>query len=157
MEVAEKIIKKGNIELPQEYRDEEVEKRKKQIIDFYLRNAIDSRSNRPFTPEIIEASIKQSGVNITNKPVDQQISNITESLKTIIPLKIETKKIIITIPAVYTGKVYGVINEYKEKEDWLSDGSLKVVVSIPVGLQSEFYDKLNAITHGAAITEETKE
>ena len=156
-EVAEKIIKRGEIELPKEYRDEETEKRRKQAIDYFLRNAIDSRTGRPFTPEALDSAFSQAGVNIVNKPIEQQISAISGAIKTIIPLKIETKKISITIPAIYTGKLSGLINDYKEKEDWMGDGSLKVRVNIPVGLQSEFYDKLNAVTHGAAITEEIKE
>jgi len=156
-EVAERIIKKGHIELPQEYRDEEVEKKRKQIIDYFLRNAVDSRTNRPFTPDSLGSALDQSGFRITNKPMETQLSGVTQALKTIIPLKIETKKLAITIPAIYTGKAYGCVNEYKEKEDWLSDGSLKVIVNVPIGLQLEFYDKLNAVTHGAATSEEIKE
>lgn len=156
-EVAEKIIKKGEIQLPQEHRDEEREKKKKQIVDWFVRNAVDAKTNRPFTPEILSESMDKAGVNIDNKPVEQQISNISGALVKILPIKVETKKLLITIPAVYTGKVYGIVNEYKEKEDWLSNGDLRVTVNIPVGLQSEFYDKLNAITHGAALSEEIKE
>jgi len=155
--VADRMIKKGDIQLPKDYRDEQQDNKKKQVIDWLVRNAVDARSGRPFTPQAISGAIDQKGINITNLPVDQQISAITESLKTILPIKIETKKIAITIPAIHTGKVYGIVNQYKEKEDWLSDGSLKVIVSLPVGLQMEFYDKLNAVTHGAALTEEIKE
>ncbi len=155
--IAERIVKKGDIEIPQEFRDQEQENKRKKVVDFFVRNAVDARSGRPFTPQMIENAINQKGINIDNKPLDQQISGITEALKTILPLKIETKKLIITLPAIYTGKAYGVFNEYKEKEDWLSNGDLKVTINIPVGLQSEFYDKLNAITHGAALSEEVKE
>jgi len=154
---ATRIVQKGDIQLPKDYRDEQQDNKKKQVIDWLVRNAVDARNGRPFTAQAITMALDQKGLNITNLPIDQQISGITESLKTILPIKIETKKIAITIPAVYTGKVYGIVNQYKEKEDWLSDGSLKVTVSLPVGLQMEFYDKLNAVTHGAALTEEIKE
>ena len=155
--IADRIIKKGDIQLPKDYKDEQQENKKKKIIDFYSRNAVDARTSKPFTPQAIESAIEQAGINIDNKPIEEQISSITEALKTIIPLKIETKKLSIIIPVAYTGKAYGIINEYKEKEDWLANGDLKVIVNIPVGLQSEFYDKLNSITHGAALTEEIKE
>jgi ribosome maturation protein SDO1 len=157
LEVAEKIIKKGEIEVSQSHRDEEREQKKKKVIDWYARNAVDAKTGRPFTPEILSSALDQAGVNIDNKPIEQQITGISEKLSKIIPLKIETKKLIITIPAVHTGKAYGIVNEYKEKEDWLSNGDLKITVNIPVGLQSEFYDKLNGVTHGAAITEEVKQ
>ena len=154
--VADRMIKKGDIQLPKDYRDEQQDNKKKQVADWLVKNAVDVRTGRPFTIQMIENALKQAGVNITNLPVDQQISGITESLKTILPLKIETKKIAITIPAIHTGKVYGLVKDYKEKEDWLSNGDLKVIINIPVGLQMEFYDKLNAVTHGAALTEEIK-
>ena len=93
---------------------------------------------------------------LVNRPVDQQINKIIELLKPILPIKIETKKIKITLPAIYTGKAYGLFNEYKEKEDWLNNGDLQVTINLPVGLQMEFYDKLNAITHGAALSQEVK-
>jgi len=156
-EIVLKIIKKGEIQLTQEHRDEAREVRVKQVVDWFVRNAVDARSGRPFTPDSISRAIEQAGVNIENKAIEPQISRISEALKTVIPLKIETKKLIITIPASYTGKVYGILNEYKEKEDWLSNGDLKATVNIPIGLQLEFYDKLNAITHGAAISEEVKQ
>ena len=69
----------------------------------------------------------------------------------------ETKKIKIKIPAEHTGRAYGLIQDYKEKEEWLSNGSLEVILNIPTGIQSDFYDKLNNITHGSALTEEIKE
>lgn len=154
--VADRIVKKGDIQLPKDYRDEQQDNKRKQVADWIVRHAVDARSGRPFTPQAIENALTQAGVNITNLPVDQQILGITESLKSILPIKIETKKLAITIPVIYTGKVYGIVNQYKEREDWLSDGSLKVIVNLPVGLQMEFYDKLNAITHGAAISQEIK-
>jgi ribosome maturation protein SDO1 len=157
-QIAERIMKKGEIQLTQEHRDEAQELKKKQIIDWLIRNGVDSRSDRPFTPDAISSAMDQAGVNVDGKkPVDQQISGITQALKSIIPIKIETKKIAITIPAAMTGKVYGLLNEYKEKEEWLNTGDLKCILNIPVGLQMEFYDKLNNVTHGSAITEEIKE
>jgi len=154
--VVEKIVRKGNLEVTQEYRDEAVEIRKKQIVDFLVRNAVDSRTDRPFTPDTIENAISQAGIKIDNQPVERQIKNVIEGLKKNIGIKIETKKILVKVPAEHTGRVYGVIQEYKEKENWLQDGSLEVVLNIPVGLQSEFYDKLNGVTHGSAVTSEIK-
>jgi ribosome maturation protein SDO1 len=155
--IVDRIVRKGEIEVTKEFRDEALENRKKQVIDFLSKNAVDVRTNRPFTAEMIENAIKQAGIRIENVSVDKQINKIVEDLKRVIAIKIETKKIRIKIPVEHTGKVYGLINDYKEKEDWLSDGSLEVVLNIPVGMQMDFYDKLNSITHGSAITSEIKE
>lgn len=155
--IVQRIVQKGEIEVTQEFRDEALENRKKQIIDFLSRNGVNAQTGRPYTPDMLESAIKQAGIKIENISVEKQINRIVESLKTIIPIKIETKKLRIKIPPQFTGQIYGLIQEYKEKEDWLSDGSLEVILNIPVGLQMEFYDKLNKITHGAAISQEIKE
>ncbi len=156
-EIVKKIIQKGDLEVTQEFRDEETEQKRKQVIDFLTRNAVDPRTSRPYTPDILENTIKQAGASIKNIPIEKQINEILESLKRIIPIKIETKKIKIKIPAMHTGRVYGLVQEHKEKEDWLPNGDLEVTLNIPIGIQMEFYDKLNSITHGSAITEEMKE
>jgi ribosome maturation protein SDO1 len=157
MAAATRIIQKGDIQLPKDYRDEQSDNKKKQVAEFFLKNAVDARNNRPFTVVMIENALTQAHVNITNQPLETQIPAITEALKTILPLKIETKKLAITVPAIHTGKVYGIVNQYKEKEDWLANGDMRVIVNIPVGLQLEFYDKLNSITHGSAVSEEIKQ
>lgn len=154
--IVERIVKKGEIEVTKEFRDEALENKKKQIIDFLSRNAVDVRSKRPFTPEMIENAIKQSGAKIENQPVERQIKGILDKIKVIIPISLETKKIRVKIPAQFTGSIYGLVQEYKEKEDWLSDGSLDVILNIPTGLLMDFYDRLNKITHGGALTQEVK-
>jgi ribosome maturation protein SDO1 len=155
--IVEKIIKNGEIQIPQEYRDKQKSEKVKQVVDFIVRNAVDPRTNRPYTAERIEKSIEDAGINIQNKPIEMQIKDIIEKLSRIIPIKIETKKVLITIPARYTGQVYGLIQNYKESEEWLSNGDLKCILKIPAGSQIEFYDKLNAMTHGSVISEEQKE
>ena len=156
-DIASKIVKSGEIQIPVEYKHKELEGKTKQIVDFLVRNAVDPRTNRPYTPERIEKSIEESGVNITNKPIESQIKEIVSKLSLIIPIKIESKKIKLTVPAIYTGNVYGLLQSYKESEEWMNNGDLKCVVNIPIGFQMEFYDKLNSSTHGSVLSEEVKE
>jgi len=156
-EIAVKIVKDGEILLTQEHRDAEQDKKYKQVIDFLVRNSVDPRTGNPHTPDRIKNALEQAHVNIRNVPVENQIQEILESLTKILPIKLEMKKVKITIPAVHTGKPYGVISQYKEKEDWLSNGDLEVIVKVPAGLLMDFYDKLNGVTHGSALTEEMRE
>jgi hypothetical protein len=53
-------------------------------------------------------------------------------------LKIEVKKIRITIPAQFTGKAYGVVSEFKQEEEWLSNGDLVITISLPSGMLMDF-------------------
>jgi len=155
--IVEKIIKNGEILVTQEHRDEEKEKKFKQIVDFLVSNSVDPQTGNPHTAERIKSALKQIHINIKNISIENQIKDIVEEISKIIPIKIETKKVKITIPAIHTGKVYGIINQYKEEENWLDDGSLQVIVNVPAGMIMDFYDKLNSATHGSALTEEIKE
>lgn len=96
-------------------------------------------------------------MNIKNTPIENQIKEIVEGLSKVIPIRLETKKIKIKIPAMHTGRAYGVISQYKEGEKWLDDGGLEVTVKVPSGIIMDFYDELNSVTHGSALTEEIKE
>ncbi|MBW6442533.1 ribosome assembly factor SBDS [Patescibacteria group bacterium] len=157
-EIAIKIIKEGEILLTQDYRDEEKEKKVKQIVDYIVTHAIDPQTGNPHTPERIKNALEQTHINIKNVPVENQIKEIVEKINKLLPIKLETKRIKIVIPAAYTGKAYGLLSTYKEKEKWLNNGDLEVIVSVPAGTQLfSFYDKLNSLTHGSVITEEVKE
>jgi ribosome maturation protein SDO1 len=153
--VGEKIIKSGELELPESFKHEEQDKRYKQVVEFLVKNAI-SPEGRPYTPDRIMTALKEAHVNVKNKPVDTQIGEILEQIQTILPIKVEIKKVRVTIPAIHSGKAYGVVSDFKQDEEWLSNGDVVVTVAVPAGLIMDFYDKLNGVTHGSALTEELK-
>jgi ribosome maturation protein SDO1 len=157
LEIAKIIVKSGEVQTTQGYRDAEQEKKFKQVIDFLVRNATDPTTGNPHTAERIKNALEQSHVNIKNTSIENQIKDILDKISSVIPIKISTKKVKVTIPAIHTGKAYGVITQYKEHENWLSNGDLEVVVAVPSGIIMDFYDKLNGVTHGSALTENIKE
>ncbi len=154
--VAEKIVKNGEVLLTQEHRDEEKGRKIKQVVDFLSRNAVDPRTGNPHTAERIKNALEQAQINIKNVPIENQISEIVEKISSSLPIKLETKRVKIIIPAIHTGKAYGILTPYKKDERWMDNGDLEVTINIPAGLVMDFYDKLNSITHGSAITEEIK-
>jgi len=156
-EIAKKIVKEGEVQVTQDYRDEEREKKIKKVVDFLATNGIDPKTGRPHTPDRIKLALEQAHVNIKNTPIEQQIKDIILEIGKIIPIKLETKRIKIVVPAVHTGKVYGLLSHYQEKEKWLDNGSLESILAIPAGMIMDFYDKLNSMTHGSVISEELKE
>ncbi|MEK6840758.1 MAG: ribosome assembly factor SBDS [Nanoarchaeota archaeon] len=156
-EIAKKIVKSGEILITQEHREEEKDKKIKQVIDFLSRNAIDPKTMRPHTPDRIKTAIEQAHVNIKNVPVENQIKEIMEQLSKVLPIKMEEKRYVVTIPSIYTGQAYGIISPYKEQETWMNNGDLRVNVHVPSGLAFQFFDKLNSVTHGSVVTEELKE
>ncbi len=155
-EVAKQIIMKGEVQKTQEFREGEREAKIKQVINLIIRNSVDQHG-RPYTEERIKRALEEAHVFFDNKPAEQQLSSAVEKLKTVIPIKLETKKIKLIIPAQFTGQVYGLLKEYKESEEWLSNGSLEAIINIPAGIQIDFYEKLNHLTHGAVQSQEITE
>lgn len=156
-EIVKKIVKDGEVQTTQDFRDAEHEKKIKQVVEFLSRNAIDPQSRNPITSERIKSALEQAHVNIKNVPIENQVKDILEALSKIIPIKLDVKHVKVVIPAMHTGRAYGVISNYKESETWKDNGDLEVVVKVPSGIVMDFYDKLNNITHGSALTEEIKE
>ncbi len=151
--IAAKIMKEGEIQKPQEYRDAQREARIKQVVDLIVRNAVDQHG-KPYTEERIRRAIDEIHYSFDNRPAEQQMPDVVEKMKRIIPIRIDTKKVKLTIPASYTGQIYGILQDYKESEEWKDNGDLVVVVNLPAGMQLDFYDKLNNITHGTVQSEE---
>lgn len=146
--IAKKIILGGEVQKNQEFRDMEKETKVKQLVYLLVRNSVD-QYGRPYTEDRIKRALEEVHYHPDRRAPEQQISEAVEALKKVIPIKLETKRIKLTIPAQYTGQVYSILKEYKESEDWLPNGSLSAVINIPAGMQLDFYDKLNSITHGA--------
>ena len=152
-QIATQIITKGEVQKTQEFRDTERENKIKQLIQLILRNAVDQHS-RPYTEERIKRAIDEAHYSIDNRPAEQQVVPLIDALKNVIPIKLEIKKVRLTIPAQYTAQVYGLLKDYKQSEEWLANGSLKAILNIPAGMTIDFYDKLNHITHGTVQSED---
>jgi ribosome maturation protein SDO1 len=155
--IAEEIIRYGDVLIDQNHRDAEQEKKVKQVVDFLVKNAIDAQSGNPITGSRIESALDEANVVIKNVSIEQQMPEILAKLSVILPIKLETKRVKLIIPAIYTGKVYGVVQQYKESEKWNNDGSLETIVKVPAGLIMDFYDKVNSMTSGSILSEEIRE
>jgi len=134
----------------------EQNKKYKQIVDFLSRNAV-SPEGRPYTPDRIMKALTEAHINIKNKPIEIQIDEILEQLFRVLPIKIERKKVRLIIPAIHTGKAYGIIKEFSKEETWKSNGDLEVIVEMPTAMIFDFYDKINSATQGSVLSEEIKD
>jgi len=154
-EVAKIIIKKGEIQLTAEYKTKLREQKKKQIIDYIHRNGVDPRTHAPHPPARIEAALEEAKIHIDEyAPVDRQVNDILKKLHTILPIRFEIKEIAVKIPAEYAGRAFSVLSGFGRmtRQEWLSDGSLAAVIEMPGGLEEDFHNKLNSLTHGNAET-----
>ena len=155
MEVAEKIIREGEVVRTTESIKKEHETKYKQVVDFLSKNAV-SPEGHPYTSDRIMKSLSEANVSVKNKSIESQINEIIDQLSKILPVKIEKKRVKLTIPSLHIGKSYGVIKEFLIEENWLSNGDLQAVVEMPTALIFDFYDKINSATHGAVLSAELK-
>ena len=153
--IAEHVIRKGEVQVTTEQRGKMREQRRRQIVALISKRAINPQTGLPHPPARIESALVEAKIHVDEfKSAEEQISGIVKVLLPIIPLKFETRRIAVKIPASYTGKANRVIRNFAtvKQEQWLNDGSWAVVVEIPAGIQGEFFDKLNDLTRGEVET-----
>ena len=154
-EIGAKMLLDGDIQWTKTQRDEEREKKLKQIISIIAKNAINPQNNKPHPYERIEKAIEEANVKIDlMKNAEEQVDDVVKKIRSIIPIKMEQIEMAIKIPATYTAKGYNIVAQltHVKKEEWQKDGSWVSVVTLPAGLQMELLDKLNKLTHGRVQT-----
>lgn len=149
--VAREILLKGEMPITAEQRKEMLESKKKQLIDFIHKNAIDPKTHLPIPPARIEAAMEEAKVQIDlNKDVESQALQIIHEIARIIPIKVARATLEIKVPAKYSSKVKSQLSNLGsvKKTNWLNDGTLIAEIEIPAGAQEEVIDKLNSLTKG---------
>jgi len=152
--IAEEIIKKGELQLTTEQRRALLEMKKKQIVNYIARSAVDPRTKTPIPPSRIEKAMEEARVAIDlYKSVEEQVPHVVRAISRILPIKLAKALLQIHVPARYAGKVAAQLSKLGEvkKSNWLADGSLIVELEIPAGMQSEVIDKLNSLTKGNVV------
>ncbi|PIN73089.1 ribosome assembly factor SBDS [Candidatus Woesearchaeota archaeon CG10_big_fil_rev_8_21_14_0_10_45_16] len=155
--VADFILKHGEIQVTSEHRAQEREQRWRKLVNLIHKHAVDPKTGLPHPAARIEAALEQGKVHLDDhKTIDEQFDGIISKLRPIIPLKIEQKILLVTVPSQYSGKAYNVVKSGVKvlSENWNTDGSWTVTVEMPAGMVPEYIDKLNSATHGEVSVEE---
>jgi len=151
LEIAETILRQGDLNLKIEQRRKLVEEKRRQIISFISRNCADPRTGFPHPPLRIEQAMNQIRVVIDPfKSGEEQAGVIIDALRPILPLKMGTMRIGFKIPPEHSAKVLGIVKEFGklDKSEWQSDGSLIGILEMPTGIHAAFLDKIGKITRG---------
>lgn len=153
--IALQIIKKGEIHLTAEQRKIMTAEKRRQVITFIARNAVNPQTGNPHPPQRIELAMGEAKVHIDPfRSVEELVKDTMKALRPLIPIKFDEVKVAVRIPPDYAPKAYGEISSVAviEKDEWQKDGSWICVVVIPAGIQTEFYDLINRISQGNAET-----
>lgn len=156
VEVAKKIIVKGEVQVTSEHRSKEAEQKLRKIIDIIHRNSVDPKTMAPHPVTRLELAFDEAKIRVDmHKPAEEQIEDILAKLRPILPIRFEKARVKVKIPAVHAGKAYSSVAGFGtiKKEEWLNDGSWLAVIELPAGLQTDLIEQVNKITHGDVETE----
>lgn len=152
--VSKRIIEKGEIHLTAEQRRQMTDEKRRQVITFIARNAINPQTGHPHPPQRIEMAMEEARINIDPfRHLDEMVKETVKALRPILPIRFEELRLAIKIPPDFAARAYGDIASAStmEKDEWQKDGSWICVVRIPAGIQTEFYDLINKITKGEGV------
>jgi ribosome maturation protein SDO1 len=150
-EVAKQIIKKGEIQLTKEYRENLKESKRKQIMAIIHANGVDPKTHLPHPLQRIQNGFIEAKIHIDEfRPVQEQVQDALKKLRPILPIKFEIKEIELKISSEHAPKCYSSVRAFGTllRQDWQSDGKWVGVVEIPGGMENDLYDKLNKICRG---------
>lgn len=153
IQIAEKVLIKGELNLTADQRQEFFEKKRKQIVNLLAKTCINPKTRLPHPPIRIENAMKEAKVMIDpSTPAKSQLKDIINELRRVLPIRMETVKLAIKIPPEFTGKAYGEIkrNAQIEKDEWQKDGCWIAVVTVAAGIQGEFMERVQSMTKGRA-------
>ncbi|MEZ0290239.1 MAG: ribosome assembly factor SBDS [Sulfolobales archaeon] len=151
--VADEILRRGELQLTTEQRRRLIESKKRLIINYISRSAIDPQTQKPIPPTRIEAAMEQAKVSIDlYKRVEEQAIDIVKAISKIIPIRLARAIIRVKIPREYVGSSINIITRLGEvkKKQFFQDGSAEVELEIPAGVQGEVIDKIAKATRGSA-------
>jgi ribosome maturation protein SDO1 len=151
--IAEIIIAKGQLQLTTDQRRQLTEAKRKQIIAFIARNAVDPKTNMPHPPMRIEQAMEKIHYSIDPfTEAEEQAKDILKLLRPILPIKMENVNVEIRIPTEYAARAYGAVKGYGtiRKDEWRADGSWHGIIEMPAGSYAPLLEKLGEITRGTA-------
>jgi ribosome maturation protein SDO1 len=153
LEIAKQIMAKGDLNMNTDQRRKMIEEKKKQIVQYINKNFVDPKTHLPHPISRINAVLDEARVAIDPfKRLEDQIKNIIDPLRKILPLKSEILELTVTVPAQFSGQSFSVFKSIGEmkSEQWLSNGSLQVVLNINAGVKGSFLDRIGSATKGSA-------
>ncbi len=152
-EIAKQILVKGDLSLTTDQRRRMIEQKRKQIVEYINKTFVDPKTRSPHPVTRIDSAIEEARVTIDPfRRSEDQVKSVVDAIRKILPLKSETIELVVIVPASYSAQSYSVLRSLAESksEEWLSNGSLKAIVSINAGAKATFLDRLGAATKGSA-------
>lgn len=144
------ILKHGHLDLTTGQKRKLAEQRRKEIIEYIVRNSYNPATKTPHTYQRVESALETAKVHIdVLRPVEQQIDKIVAKMSEVLPIDFKKYKIRVSVPLQFGGKMNSVIGRFDVLErNWGS--TFDFVVSIPAGEKDSFMNTISGLTKGQA-------
>lgn len=149
--IAERIVRNGEVQITAEQRKEMMEQKKYQIASLISKRCINPQTNSPHPLQRIINAMEEAGISIDPfLDAESQFKRVLERLKSYLPLKIQNLIIRFKIPANFASKSYSLLKSFGnvKNEVWQNDGSLKIDLEVPAGLQEDLFEKVAKLCKG---------
>lgn len=159
LQMAEKILKEGELQLTTEQRKNLTAEKTKQVANLISKYAVDPKTKIPHPTQRILNAMEEAHVHIEPFKSDKdQMESTLDLIRPILPLSVERVEVAIKIPMEFAGKAEPVLRRIVQikKEEWTSTAWI-VMIEIPAGMQGDIYKRLNDVTHGNIETKITNE
>ncbi len=148
-EICKRILDEGKVQLTTEYIRKLQERKKMWIINFIHQNFVDPKTNLPHPVSRIERAMKEAKVRVDPyKRPEEQVNQIIESLRKILPLKGGSSRLRVKIPIEAWGKIRASLSGIGKvlREEISKDGQRAIIdVEIPIRAQSSVYELIGKV------------
>ena len=151
-QIAEIMMKKGELNLTTEQRKKRVKDMRLSIIHKISSTAIDPKSKMPHPPSRIETALDECRYSIDPfLSIDRQVNDAIKLMRPLIPLKFATARLAFRIPGVEYGSVQSILRELMTKEEWLPNGDWACVVEVPAGSKIDLMGDIAKRSKGSQV------
>jgi ribosome maturation protein SDO1 len=151
--VTVEILRRGELQLTQDQRRKMTEEKRRLIITTISKTFVDPKTGLPHPPLRIEQAMQEARITVDPfQDASEQTKVVVDKIRTILPLKSEKVRLLVRVPAQYSGQTIGVLKNFGEilKEEWGRDGGLSAIIELPAASQPGLLERLGSYTKGAA-------
>jgi ribosome maturation protein SDO1 len=151
--VTQEILRRGELQLTQDQRKKMTDEKRRLIVTTIAKTFVDPKTGLPHPPLRVEQAMQEARVSIDPfQDAAEQTKVVVDKIRTIIPLKSEKIRLVVKVPAQYSGQTIGILKNFGEilKEEWGKDGGLSAIIELPAASQPGLLERLGSSTKGAA-------
>ena len=155
IDIYQKILTEGDIQLTAQQRSQMIDNKKKQIIAHIVANAMNPQTGGPHPPQRIENAIDETRFSVDPiETVEKQVEKLIKTIKPLIPISFEKIRVAVKIQAIHVGKCYGQISGLAniQNEEYQKDGSWIGMLEISAASFVKLEEILGSTTKGTAET-----